>query len=311
MAERSPTEVDPGGFMKVLTIVHRTIYRYRDPVPLGPHRLVLRPRDSHELRVVSSRIDVDPPASLSWANDVFGNAVATASFSAPSDHLVIDSRATVELAAAQWPVFDIAGSAITYPFRYSDEELVDLAELSKSQYPDPDAQVAAWAEGFVDRPRTDTLSMLKDLAAGTAARVRYQSREEEGTQSPQQSLARGWGSCRDIAVLFAEAARSLGFGVRLISGYLYRPDQATWSSDAGSTHAWTEVYLPGSGWVAIDPTNGTVGGYDLVPVAVGRTMAQVMPVSGTFWGDRAASLGMSVEVQVTATDGSNLSTRPA
>lgn len=286
--------------MNVVTILHRTSYRYREPVQLGPHRLMLRPRESRDVRLVSSRLDVTPAASVSWANDVFGNAVATVSFSSPSDRLVIDSMAVVELAAVQWPVFDIAGSAVSYPFFYSADESIDLAALATPQYPDPGGRLAAWAEGFVRRPRTDTLALLKDLVAGTGERIRYQSREEEGTQSPQQTLDRGWGSCRDFAVLFAEAARRLGFGARIISGYLYRPDEAVGSSNgAGSTHAWTEIYLPGSGWITFDPTNRAVGGFNLVPVAVGRTIGQVMPVAGTFLGMTDAYLGMSVEVRVT------------
>jgi len=286
--------------MSVVTIFHRTRYRYRERVQLGSHRLMLRPRESRDVRLVSSSLDITPPASLSWANDVFGNAVVSASFSSPSDHLLIDSRATVELAATQWPVFDIAASAISYPFFYSADESVDLASLAMPQYPDPGGLVAAWAKGFVQRPGTDTLSLLKDLVAGTGDRIRYQGREEEGTQSPQQTLERGWGSCRDFAVLFAEAARRLGFGARLISGYLYRPGESNGpSNDAGSTHAWTEIYLPGSGWITFDPTHRAVGGFNLVPVAVGRTIGQVMPVAGTFLGMTDAYLGMSVEVQVT------------
>ena len=91
--------------------------------------------------------------------------------------------------------------------------------------------------------------------------IAYQSREDEGTQSPIQTLDRGWGSCRDFAVLFVEAARSLGFGARIVSGYLYHPHPAMVQlGDAGSTHAWAEVYVPGAGWITFDPTNRSVGG---------------------------------------------------
>jgi transglutaminase-like putative cysteine protease len=286
--------------MSTLTIRHRTSYRYREPVRLGRHRLMLRPRESRDLRLVSSTIDIAPAASLSWANDVFGNAVASADFAGATDGLTIDSTAVVELTASEWPIFDIAGSAIRYPFRYSGDEAVDLGPLLTPQYFDPGGRLAEWAQGFVRGTETDTLALLKDLVAGVAARICYQSREEEGTQSPHQSLERGWGSCRDFAVLFAEAARSLGFGARLISGYLYNPDHAAAASNgAGSTHAWTEVYLPGAGWITFDPTNRGVGGFNLVPVAVGRAIAQVMPVAGTFLGMTDACQGMSVEVQVT------------
>ena len=168
---------------------------------------------------------VTPAAVVTWAHDVFGNAVATANFQTMADNLVIDSVAELQLNAAAWPVFDIAASAIFYPFRYSDDEWIDLGALTIQQYPDPAGRLRGWAQAFVRGNPTDTLALLKDLSAGVSGWISYQSREDEGTQSPTQTLNRGWGSCRDFAVLFVEAARSLGFGARIVSGYLYNPDQ--------------------------------------------------------------------------------------
>jgi transglutaminase-like putative cysteine protease len=158
-----------------------------------------------------------------------------------------------------------------------------------------------WARGFIRSNPTDTLSLLKDLSLGGAEWISYQSREVEGTQSPTQTLDRGWGSCRDFAVLFAEAARTLGFGTRIVSGYLYNPSEnSVGSGGSGSTHAWAEVYLPGAGWITFDPTNRSVGGVNLIPVAVGRDIRQIMPVVGSFVGMNDAFQGMSVEVQVSS-----------
>lgn len=286
--------------MTVLNIRHRTTYRYREPVRLGPHRLMLRPRESRDVRLLSSTLDITPAASVSWANDVFGNAVATVQFTDLTATLAVESQATVELAAVPWPVFDIAASATRFPFFYSREETTDLGPLAVPQYFDPAGRLAEWARGFVRGAETDTLALLKDMVAGAVAGIGYQSREEEGTQSPLATLERGWGSCRDFAVLFAEAARCLGFGARVISGYLYNPDtRAAASNGAGSTHAWAEIFLPGAGWITFDPTNRAVGGYNLIPLAVGRVIAQVMPMTGTFLGMTDAYLGMSVDVEVT------------
>jgi transglutaminase-like putative cysteine protease len=294
--------------MTVLNIRHRTTYRYREAVQLGPHRLMLRPRESRDVRLLSSTLEMTPNASVSWTNDVFGNAVATAGFAGLADGLTIESRAVVELGASPWPVFDIAASAIHYPFLYSSEERCDLGALAVPQTFDPSGRLAGWARGFVRGTRTDTLALLKDMVAGVASGIGYQSREAEGTQTPLQTIDRGWGSCRDFAVLFAEAARSLGFGARIISGYLYNPDLAPVPEasgpegsalGAGSTHAWTEIFLPGAGWITFDPTNRAVGGYNLIPLAVGRVIAQVMPMTGTFLGMTDAYLGMSVDVEVT------------
>ena len=201
-----------------LKIRHTTTYRFNEPVNLLPHRLMLRPRESRDLRLISSQITVSPDAILSWAYDVFGNAVATATFRTMASDLVITSVAELELGAEAWPVFDIAVSAMSYPFRYSDDERTDLGALTIPQVSDPAGYLRAWAQRFVRGNRTDTLSLLKDLSAGVSQAINYQNRETEGTQSPVETLNRGWGSCRDFAVLFAEAARILGFGARIVSG---------------------------------------------------------------------------------------------
>lgn len=285
----------------MVTIKHRTTYRYRQPVDLGPHRLMLRPRESRDIRLISSEVTVTPPATVSWAHDIFGNAIATATFQNATDTLTIESVAALELYAAAWPVFDVAASAISYPFLYSDDDWADLAALSVQQYADPNGQLRDWARGFVRSNPTDTLALLKDIVAGVSGWISYQSREDEGTQTPVETLNRGWGSCRDFAVLFVETVRSLGFGARIVSGYFHNPDRnLLGSADAGSTHAWAEIYVPGAGWITFDPTNRSVGGANLIPVAVGRNIRQVMPVSGSFVGMTNAFLGMTVDVSVTA-----------
>jgi transglutaminase-like putative cysteine protease len=159
-----------------------------------------------------------------------------------------------------------------------------------------------WAQGFVRSNPTDTLALLKDLNGAISAWISYQERADEGTQSPLVTLDRGWGSCRDIALLLIEAARSLGFGARIVSGYLAdrsgSPGSMIGSAGAGSTHAWAEIYLPGAGWVTFDPTNRTVGDFSLIQVAVARDIKQVVPVSGSFVGASDDFLGMTVEVAI-------------
>jgi transglutaminase-like putative cysteine protease len=262
---------------------------------------MLRPRESRDLRLISSELSLTPTASLTWAQDVFGNAIASAVFDTMSDRLTIDASAELELEAAAWPVFDIAASAISFPFQYSQDELTDLGALVTAQYPDPDGQLRDWVRDFVRSDPTDTLSLLKDLSNGVYNYLNYQSREEIGTQSPVETLDRGWGSCRDFAVLFVEAVRTLGFGARIVTGYLYNPNETlVGSSDAGSTHAWADVFVPGAGWIAFDPTNRSVGGSNLIPVAVVRDIRQAVPVAGSFIGMSDALEDMSVEVLVSS-----------
>lgn len=261
---------------------------------------MLRPRETRDLRLVSSAVTVTPDATVNWANDVAGNAVATVTFGTPSDTLVIDSLSRVELSAAAYPVFDIAASAISFPFRYPEDDWTDLGALTVRQHPEGDG-LQTWAHGFVASDPTDTLSLLKDINAGVGGAIAYRAREDEGTQSPSRTLALGSGSCRDLATLFAEAVRSLGFGARVVSGYLHDPTRTLLgSADAGSTHAWAEVYLPGAGCVTFDPTNRSVGGANLIPVAVARDIRLAMPVTGSFAGPTDAFLEMSVAVGVAA-----------
>jgi transglutaminase-like putative cysteine protease len=284
-----------------LSIQHRTVYRYNHPVNLRPHRLMLRPRESRELRLCSMELMIEPLATVTWAQDVAGNGVAIAMIPAMADKLVIESRAEVELHAASWPIFDVAASATFYPFRYDADEWIDLGALAIPQHPDPAGRLRNWSREFVRSTPTDTLALLKDINAGVLAWVSYQSRDEEGTQSPLHTLDRGWGSCRDLAVLFIETVRALGFGARIVSGYLHNPVQpATGSAGPGTMHAWAEVFVPGAGWITFDPTNRSVGGANLIPVAVGRDIRQVMPVSGEFLGTNDAFGAMSVEVLVSA-----------
>jgi transglutaminase-like putative cysteine protease len=262
---------------------------------------MLRPRDSHDLRLIEANLNFSPPASLRWLHDVFGNSVAIASFAEATTELRIESHLRLETFTLKRPVFQITPEAVSYPFIYSADDRIDLGELLERQYPDPTDRLGSWARGFIRSNPTDTLALLADLNSGIAARISYQSRETEGTQTPIETLDRGWGSCRDFAVLFIEAARCLGFGARVVSGYLYSPSVTT--TGAGTTHAWADIYVPGSGWIAYDPTNGTIDSEDLIRVAVTRDISQAIPIAGSFVGAPDSYLGMAINVAVTPEDG--------
>jgi len=285
--------------MPSVTITHATTYHYRTEVPLGSQRLMLRPRETRDLSLTSFDLEIRPAARIDWSHDVAGNAIATAQFDTGTTMLSIRSCTVVDLHAPVWPVFPIAADAASFPFTYSHDEQVDLGALVLPQYADASGRLAAWVEGFVMARPTDTLSLLKDISNGITAGISYQSRETEGTQGPLETLDRGWGSCRDFAVLFAEAVRTLGFGARLVSGYLFNPaGDLVGSNDAGSTHAWVEVFIPGAGWIPFDPTNRSVGSTNLIPVAVARRIEQVSPVMGSFQGSPTDLLSLDVSVDV-------------
>jgi transglutaminase-like putative cysteine protease len=287
----------------ILDVRHTTLYRYRRPVRLGDHRLMVRPRDSHDLRLIRTNLTFSPAASVRWIHDVFGNSIAIASFAERAAELRIESRLQLETYVAERPRSEIAPEAASYPFVYSPDDRIDLGRMLERHYRDPSDRLGAWARAFVRGDRTDTQALLADLNAGVKSWISYQSRETEGTQTPVETLDRRWGSCRDLAVLFIEAARCLGFGARVVTGYLYNPSSDsgdTAAIGAGTTHAWADIYLPGVGWIAYDPTNGTINGGNLIRVAVTRDISQAVPVGGSFVGARGDYLGMTVDVAVTS-----------
>lgn len=286
----------------LLRVQHVTTYLYSQPVSLGPHRLMMRPRESASLNLLSFSLATSPPSLFSWIQDVYGNTIAQATPLWASDRLLIECDLRVENLAEQAPMITPAATAQLYPFRHGDTEWGDLGQLVMPQYPDPGGELRSWAQAFVAGHPTDTLALLQDINCGISNWIFYQSRHSPGTQTPQETLRRGWGSCRDLAVLLADAVRWLGFGARLVSGYIYMPgfDQPVdVEKGFGSTHAWVDIYIPGAGWIAFDPTHGSHGGANLIPVAVARSIAQLPPVEGSFIGLQADYIGMSVGVSVT------------
>lgn len=284
----------------ILAVSHTTRYRYATPVRLGPHRLMLRPRDSHDMRLLSAELTLSPPGSLHWAYDVFGNSIATAEFVAPVSELIIRSDLTVERFGADTPARDIGAEiaplAQAWPFVYPADDRIDLGANLEPQYADVEGKLLAWAQGFVAGNPTPTLGLLRDINSSIQSGFAYRAREEEGTQTPLETLAQGSGTCRDFAVLMIETCRAMGFGARLSTGYLHVEEGTL---GGGSTHAWCEIFLPGAGWIAFDPTNGETGGRNLIRVATVRDIRQAAPVSGSFTGRAADFLGMEVSVSVT------------
>jgi transglutaminase-like putative cysteine protease len=287
--------------MRILNVRHATTYRYARPVSFGPHRLMLRPRDSHDLRLVGAELTLSPPGLTRWMHDVFGNSVALVEFSAPGQMLSITSTLRIERYGME-PQFPIAPEAEFYPFIYSSSDRVDLGRLYEQHYADPDGILARWADSFVTARPMRTLDLLTNMNAALKPVITYAERHESGTQTSAETLTRKSGACRDFAMVFIEACRYLGFGARFVSGYLYDPalDRGADTQATAATHAWAEVYLPGAGWVEYDPTDVLIAGENLIRVAVTRDPSQAIPISGSYSGTPEDFLGMTVEVSVTA-----------
>ena len=269
--------------MPVLNIRHLTRYRYRRPVAFGEHRVMVRPLESYDQRIVESRLIIAPePVELRFVHDVFANCVAVARFSGVADVISFESRVRLEHAPA--------------PLVTEEEDLIER------QHPDPERRLERWAHRFLraDGP-TGVLAALSEMTHAIRREFRYCQRLYGPAQAPLATLRLGSGTCRDFAMLMMEAARSLGLAARFVSGYVYsrtREDGGPKRAGGGHTHAWVRVFLPSCGWVEFDPTNGIVGNTDLIRVAITRDPGQACPLSGSYDGEADDFLGMDVEVDL-------------
>jgi transglutaminase-like putative cysteine protease len=293
--------------MPELRIIHTTHYRYASAVRFTTHRLMLRPRDSHDLVVTDATLGITPPAAVArWAHDVFGNSICYLDFGeAESEALCITSTLDLQHFPSDMtqPRATLDPQAEIYPFRYAAEEFPDLARSLERHHADPERRIDNWAARFL--PKTGTIRTLDLLTAITESihqDFAYEGRDAEGTNPPLVTLDTGRGACRDFALLMMEAVRSLGFAARFVSGYLYdasRTDDDAPMVGGGATHAWCSVYLPGAGWVEFDPTNGLMAGQNLIRVCSARTPEQAVPVAGGFLGRPGDFIGLEVSVEVT------------
>ena len=291
--------------MTILSVLHRTRYRYANPVRFGDHRMMMRPRDSHDLRLIDTRLTIAPLATVHWMHDVFGNSVAVAEFSQPGSELLVESRFTFQHYPLPAAEVTLAEFARAYPFSYDAEEIPDLGRTAERHYPDPEHKIDAWARRFVEAEADhDTMAILVAMTEAIKAELTYNPRDEMGTQDPLETLKSSTGTCRDYALFLMEAVRSLGFAARFVSGYLYDESligcAASEVVGGGATHAWVQIYLPGAGWVEFDPTNALVGGRNLIRVAVARDPKHAIPLAGSFTGKTNDFLGMDVQVEITA-----------
>ncbi len=280
--------------MQRYKILHRTYYNFSGTVRLEPHSLRLRPREGHELRIESSSLEINPPATLRWYRDVEDNSVAIATFDLPTNQLMIESEVIVQQFNLLPLDFWVADYAINYPFAYQPEDMPVLAPYMQTGDNTDTQQLSDWvASLWQPGEPIQSYALLQRINMHLQQTLAYQIREEPGVQSAEETLSRGTGSCRDSAYLFMEAARRLGFAARFVSGYLHAPPSTV---NYGATHAWAEVFLPGAGWKGFDPTLGKVVGTDHMAVAVARLPEAVPPVAGAFFGPPGANLNVGVWV---------------
>ncbi|MEQ1600712.1 MAG: transglutaminase family protein [Methylophilaceae bacterium] len=280
--------------MQRIRIQHLTEYFFSTQVTLNQHRLLLRPREGHDVRIESSKLQISPAYNIKWQRDVFDNSLAVVNFLQRSQKLTIASEVIIGHYEQEPFDFLLEDYAVNYPFTYAQNEQVDLLAFQQPIFLNDQHSINRWLQQLGIHGM-QTFGLLLKLNQTINRQFRYQMREEAGVQSPAQTLNQGSGSCRDYATLFIEACRCLGLASRFVSGYLHAP--ATEAGNA-TTHAWVEVYLPGTGWKGFDPTSGEITGNRHIAVAVARDPVSVPPVSGSFIGPSLITPTLRVNVQV-------------
>ncbi|MEM8868542.1 MAG: transglutaminase family protein [Verrucomicrobiota bacterium] len=281
--------------MKCIRIYHLTEYQFSQPVELTEHTLMLRPREGHDIRIASSRLDVQPAHEVKWYRDIYGNSVGLLNFEGSAGSLRIESEVVIENYQERPLDFLVDARAVTYPFPFEPEERLDLLPYRSHTWPNETASLKDWVARFWwPGHSVETFVLLDQMNKAIVADFQYAMREAPGVQTPAETMRRGSGSCRDFAAFFIEACRYLGFATRFVSGYLHNPG----SMQHGSTHAWAEVYLPGAGWIGFDNTSGQVAGISHIATAVHRHPESVPPVSGSFIGSLKVAVDMKVTVEV-------------
>jgi transglutaminase-like putative cysteine protease len=282
--------------MSRLRILHSTCYRYAEPVEFGLHRLVVRPREGHDLQVERLALRVQPAATLSWHRDLFGNSVAFAHFSDKGAALEIENEVVV--IRRDHPPHERLWELIPVrlPVSYSPLEAAVAQGYQALVYAGETEALRAWVEAsFRPQQGMDAIDLVRRMTAWIHANITYRRREDRGVQSPLETLDAKTGSCRDTATLMLEAVRCAGLAARFASGYL---DNRAAVAGRAATHAWTEIYFPDHGWFGCDPTLGGTTTLEHIVTGVSAHPRGVMPVSGTYAGPPGVYLGMSVAVRI-------------
>jgi len=261
--------------MARLAITHETLYTYERPVEFAPHRLLVRPRDSHAIRVVDAVLTVSPPGETRWLLDALGNSVCQFTPQGCSTALSIRSDLVIERFSAALADLQVEDPQTATPIVYASPDRAVLAPFIEPATEDAEGDLLRWLRDQVGSPHEPALDFLLRLNRTIHDRFEYQSRDLGAAQEPSHTIRLGAGTCRDFAWLMVEALRRLGYAARFVTGYLYSPNAHGGGQDgmrgAGATHAWCQVFLPSLGWREFDPTNAICESSDLIPVAVART----------------------------------------
>lgn len=278
-----------------LGLRYQTTYRYDEAVGFSPHDVRLFPRSDRFSRVRRLDFTATPKATIRYSRDVFENIVASCFFPEKSKELEFRLSINLDLDKKDPFHFILESGAVETPFEY-DAEIAKMLAPYRERHVKERLVVPGW-EPPTNRKRRGTVQMLAELNKRLHECIGYERREEGAALSPTETLRLGRGACRDVAVLLAEILRQMGFAARLTSGYLRESDSETKRAE-GSLHAWTEVFLPGAGWIGLDATNGVFCNHNFIGAAVGLTPADITPISGVYFHNQKVPAQMTSKLEL-------------
>jgi hypothetical protein len=294
----------------IIQIHHTTRYDYEGPVSFSDHQLRVCPRSDHALKWIDFTVKTQPQSNQRWLRDVYNNPVWVCNFGLQeSQELVFEVALKVEIARENPFNFILDPHGLSYPLKYQAIEREALKPYIEHAVAGS-AAVLDWFYQAVPSPVThpEIVTFISDLNQALRRDIRYVRREEEGVQSPDETLKLRAGSCRDMAWLMIAVCRQLGLAARFVSGYLYVPEpeegensaQAMINRAAGSMHAWVEIYLPGAGWKGFDPTNGILADSLFIPCAVALDPIGAAPTVGRYFAKKEIPSKMDFTLSITA-----------
>jgi transglutaminase-like putative cysteine protease len=276
-----------------IKILYRADYHYESPVSFSPHLFRLFPRQDPVTFSDKIVFETNPGADVQHRKDIFDNNIASCFYPEPAADLNVRIELDLRLLEKNAFHFLLDSHALEFPFAYAPDETrvlsPYLAHRHKMLLP------------FWQPKKMPTVDALVELNSALHRNIAYERREEGAARTPNETLLAGSGACRDFAVLLAETLRGHGVAARLASGYLCEFDAAE-KRAGGALHAWTEAYLPGAGWIGLDPTNGIFCNHNHITAALGIAPDDVSPVSGSYFGSERVQSTMETSLQLIRTD---------